>query len=178
VRPIGAWFFVIAPGTGNDTFAKVRTGSFHYHGFMEFVVMVDSYRSHHLDPMANLALGGHFSRFGTVGRFCKERLAKGMGRHFHNARFHRATFRADQFQCTRMRAIGRFQYPSRGVSVRQQISRCCIAVLTLGAGKSLLVHNEIDTLEEAYKKVQAVTAEQITEVAEEIFSKTSTLIYQ
>jgi predicted Zn-dependent peptidase len=48
----------------------------------------------------------------------------------------------------------------------------------LGAGKSLLVHNEIDTLEEAYKKVQAVTAEQITEVAEEIFSKTSTLIYQ
>ena len=48
----------------------------------------------------------------------------------------------------------------------------------LGAGKSYLVHDEIDTLEEVYKKVSAVTAEQIMEVAEEIFSTTSTLIYQ
>ena len=48
----------------------------------------------------------------------------------------------------------------------------------LGAGKSYLVHDEIDTLEEVYKKVSAVTAEQIMEVAEEIFSRTSTLIYQ
>ena len=48
----------------------------------------------------------------------------------------------------------------------------------LGAGKSYLVHDEIDTLEEVYRKVSAVTAEQIMEVAEEIFSNTSTLIYQ
>ena len=48
----------------------------------------------------------------------------------------------------------------------------------LGAGKSYLVHDEIDTLEEVYRKVSAVKAEQIMEVAEEIFSKTSTLIYQ
>lgn len=48
----------------------------------------------------------------------------------------------------------------------------------LGAGKSYLVHDEIDTLEEVYKKVSAVTAEQIMEVAEEIFATTSTLIYQ
>ena len=48
----------------------------------------------------------------------------------------------------------------------------------LGAGKSYLVHDEIDTLEEVYRKVAAVTAEQIMEVAEEIFAKTSTLIYQ
>ena len=48
----------------------------------------------------------------------------------------------------------------------------------LGAGKSFLVHNEIDTMEEVYKKVMGVTADQIAEVAEEIFSKTSTLIYQ
>ena len=48
----------------------------------------------------------------------------------------------------------------------------------LGAGKSFLVHDEIDTLEEVYKKVSAVTAEQIMDVAEEIFSRTSTLIYQ
>lgn len=48
----------------------------------------------------------------------------------------------------------------------------------LGAGKSYLVHDEIDTLEEVYKKVSAVTSEQIMEVAEEIFATTSTLIYQ
>ncbi len=48
----------------------------------------------------------------------------------------------------------------------------------LGAGKSYLVHDEIDTLEEVYRKVTAVTAEQIMEVAEEIFANTSTLIYQ
>ena len=48
----------------------------------------------------------------------------------------------------------------------------------LGAGKSYLVHDEIDSLEEVYRKVSAVTTNQIMEVAEEIFSKTSTLIYQ
>ena len=48
----------------------------------------------------------------------------------------------------------------------------------LGAGKSYLVHDEIDTLEEVYRKVSAVKAEQIMEVAEEIFANTSTLIYQ
>ena len=48
----------------------------------------------------------------------------------------------------------------------------------LGAGKSYLVHDEIDTLEEVYKKVMAVTAEQVLEVAEDIFAHTSTLIYQ
>ena len=48
----------------------------------------------------------------------------------------------------------------------------------LGAGKSYLVHDEIDTLEEVYRKVSAVKAEQIMEVAEDIFANTSTLIYQ
>lgn len=48
----------------------------------------------------------------------------------------------------------------------------------LGAGKSYLFHDEIDTLEEVYKKVTAVTADQIMEVAEDIFATTSTLIYQ
>ena len=48
----------------------------------------------------------------------------------------------------------------------------------LGAGKSYLVHDEIDTLEEVYCKVSAVKAEQIMEVAEDIFANTSTLIYQ
>ena len=48
----------------------------------------------------------------------------------------------------------------------------------LGVGRSLLVHGEVDTLEEAYKKINAVTASQIAEVANEIFTNNSTLIYR
>ena len=48
----------------------------------------------------------------------------------------------------------------------------------LGAGKSLLMHDDIDTLEEVYRKVAAVTAQQITDVANEIFSTTSMLMYK
>lgn len=48
----------------------------------------------------------------------------------------------------------------------------------LGIGRSLLVHGEVDTLEEAYKKINAVTASQILEVANEIFTNNSTLIYR
>lgn len=48
----------------------------------------------------------------------------------------------------------------------------------LGAGKSLLTHEQIDTMEEVYTKIQALTAQQLTEVAEEIFTGMSRLIYQ
>lgn len=48
----------------------------------------------------------------------------------------------------------------------------------LGAGKSLLMHDDIDTLEEVYRKVAAVTAQQITDVANEILSSTSMLMYK
>lgn len=48
----------------------------------------------------------------------------------------------------------------------------------LGAGKSYLIHNDIDTLEQAYAKVMALTASQITDVAEEVFTNTSQLIYR
>ena len=48
----------------------------------------------------------------------------------------------------------------------------------LGAGKSFLLYKDIDTLEEAYKKVAAITAEQIRDVAAECFSKMSRLIYK
>ena len=48
----------------------------------------------------------------------------------------------------------------------------------LGAGKSFLVHDEIDTMEDVYKKVAAVTAERIVEAAEDVFSRMSTLIYK
>ena len=48
----------------------------------------------------------------------------------------------------------------------------------LGAGKSLLVHDGIDTMEQGYVKVRALTARQLTEVAEEVFSDMSRLIYK
>ena len=48
----------------------------------------------------------------------------------------------------------------------------------LGAGKSFLLYKDIDTLEEAYKKVMAITAEQIMDVAKDSFANLSRLIYK
>lgn len=48
----------------------------------------------------------------------------------------------------------------------------------LGAGKSLLTHDEVDTMEQVYAKVRALTASQLTEVAEEVFTHVSRLIYK
>lgn len=48
----------------------------------------------------------------------------------------------------------------------------------LGIGKSLLVHSEVDTLEEVYRKIGAITASQIMDAANEILTGTSTLIYR
>jgi len=47
----------------------------------------------------------------------------------------------------------------------------------LGAGKSLLVHDTIDTMEEVYAKVAAVTAEDLMRTADEILAQRSILIY-
>jgi len=48
----------------------------------------------------------------------------------------------------------------------------------LGAGKSLLTHGEVDTLEQVYAKIRALTAGQLTETAEEVFTGMSRLIYE
>ncbi|MCL2561871.1 MAG: insulinase family protein [Rikenellaceae bacterium] len=47
----------------------------------------------------------------------------------------------------------------------------------LSAGKSLLIYNEIDAPEAIYRKIEAVTAADILEVANEIFGQTSVLTY-
>lgn len=47
----------------------------------------------------------------------------------------------------------------------------------LGAGKSLLVHDEVDTMKEVYAKIRALTAEQLMEAAAETFSDTSRLVW-
>lgn len=48
----------------------------------------------------------------------------------------------------------------------------------LGAGKSFLAHREVDTMEEVYRKIQALTAEDLTAVASSVFSSPSRLIYK
>ena len=48
----------------------------------------------------------------------------------------------------------------------------------LGAGKSYLVHDEMDTMKEVFRKVDSLRAEQLTEVAEVVFGNMSRLIYK
>ena len=48
----------------------------------------------------------------------------------------------------------------------------------LGAGKSYLVHSEVDTMEEVYRKIRDLQAGELSEVANEIFGTPSLLIYK
>lgn len=48
----------------------------------------------------------------------------------------------------------------------------------LGAGKAILSHGEMDTMEEAYRKIQALTARDLQEVAEETFQHLSILRFK
>ncbi len=48
----------------------------------------------------------------------------------------------------------------------------------LGAGKSFLLYNEIDTMEQVYAKIQSITASDLMEVANETFSAPSQLTYR
>lgn len=48
----------------------------------------------------------------------------------------------------------------------------------LGTGKSFLVHSEVDTMEEVYRKIGALRAEELQEVADEIFAAPSILTYK
>jgi predicted Zn-dependent peptidase len=69
------------------------------------------------------------------------------------------------------------------VAKRQFIAQMAISMeanegYMLGAGKSYLLYKDIDTLEEAYKKVMAINAEQICSVANDCLSNLSQLIYR
>lgn len=48
----------------------------------------------------------------------------------------------------------------------------------LGTGKSFLLHEDVDTMEQVYAKIEALSAAQIAEVAEDIFAVNSKLIYR
>jgi predicted Zn-dependent peptidase len=83
----------------------------------------------------------------------------------------------------RILEIGTFTgYSALSMAKRQFVAQLAIINegaegYMLGVGRSLLVHGEVDTLEEAYRKIGAVTAEQIMEVANEIWTNPSTLTY-
>ena len=48
----------------------------------------------------------------------------------------------------------------------------------MGAGKSLLAYGGVDTLEESYRKINAVTASEILEVANDVWASPSVLLYK
>ncbi len=48
----------------------------------------------------------------------------------------------------------------------------------LGAGKSLLTHDRMYTMEEVYAKIRALTATELTDVAQEVFAQRSRLMYK
>lgn len=69
------------------------------------------------------------------------------------------------------------------IAKRQYVAQMAIAMeanegYMLGAGKSYLLYKDIDTLEEAYKKVMAITATQICDVAADCLGNLSRLIYR
>lgn len=69
------------------------------------------------------------------------------------------------------------------VAKRQFVAQMAISMeanegYMLGAGKSFLLYKDIDTLEEAYKKVMAITREQICDVAADSFGSLSQLLYR
>ena len=69
------------------------------------------------------------------------------------------------------------------IAKRQFVAQMAISMESnegymLGAGKSFLLYKDIDTLEEAYKKVMAITAEQIRSVAEDCLGAMSKLLYK
>ncbi len=69
------------------------------------------------------------------------------------------------------------------IAKRQFVAQLAISMESnegymLGAGKSFLVHGDVDTTEEIYRKVASLTAENIMEVAQDIFAQRSMLIYK
>ena len=48
----------------------------------------------------------------------------------------------------------------------------------LGAGKSYLVHSEVDTMEEVYRKISDLQAGELLEVANEVLASPSLLVHR
>ena len=73
--------------------------------------------------------------------------------------------------------------PRQPMAKRQFIVQLTISMESnegymLGAGKGLLTYGSVDTIEESHRRVAAITAEQIREVARETLVDMSTLTYK
>lgn len=69
------------------------------------------------------------------------------------------------------------------IAKRQFVAQMAISMeanegYMLGAGKSLLLYKDIDTLEEAYKKVMAITADDLLSVANDALGALSRMLYK
>ena len=69
------------------------------------------------------------------------------------------------------------------IAKRQFVAQMAISMESnegymLGAGKSFLLYKDIDSLEEAYKKVMAISATSIRDVANDCFASLSKLLYR
>ena len=69
------------------------------------------------------------------------------------------------------------------IAKRQFVAQMAISMESnegymLGAGKSYLLYKDIDTLEEAYKKVMSISATSIRDVANDCFADLSKLLYR
>jgi predicted Zn-dependent peptidase len=69
------------------------------------------------------------------------------------------------------------------IAKRQFVAQMAISMESnegymLGAGKSFLLYKDIETLEEAYKKVMAISASSIRDVALDSFASLSKLLYR
>ena len=98
---------------------------------------------------------------------------------------HQHTEQCRELIAHQLQRLGSEPLSARRLSMakRQFIAQLAIAgenkeSYMLGAGKSLLVHDGIDTMEEVYAKVRAITATELCEVATEIFATISTLTFQ
>ena len=98
---------------------------------------------------------------------------------------HENTERCRDIIAAEIRKLQTMALTSRQLAMAKRQFIAQMAIITegaegymLGVGKSLLSYGEVDTLEESYRKINAVTASEILEVANEVWAEPSVLLYK
>jgi predicted Zn-dependent peptidase len=98
---------------------------------------------------------------------------------------HENTERCREIIAAEIRKLQTTALTSRQLAMAKRQFIAQMAIITegaegymLGVGKSLLSYGEVDTLEESYRKINAVTASEILEVANEVWAEPSVLLYK
>ena len=98
---------------------------------------------------------------------------------------HENTERCREIIAAEIRKLQTTALTSRQLAMAKRQFIAQMAIITegaegymLGVGKSLLSYGEVDTLEESYRKINAVTASEILEVANEVWQNPSVLLYK